>query len=239
MDTGRHVRKLESESLYDTIRKKWAERVTAISNVTRQTHERVPVEESDQSTPLEAKPIGWALKTTKSRARMGDKVKAFLIEKFEMGIKSGNKADPSSVSKEMKLRMNENGTLVFEPDEWKTAQQIQSFFSRYSATLRQQQVEEEEKELTEEDMEAWETETSRENVRTAIYDDMTWLDHPIEVGSINICQISQAGKLPTLKISQLKVICDTLKLNINGSLARKKSFIEPLEELAKSCSCQK
>ena len=28
MDSGKHVRELESESLYDSIRKKWAERLT-------------------------------------------------------------------------------------------------------------------------------------------------------------------------------------------------------------------
>ena len=33
MDSGKHVKELESVSLYDTIRLRWAERVTGISNV--------------------------------------------------------------------------------------------------------------------------------------------------------------------------------------------------------------
>ena len=31
MDSGKHVRELESESLYDSIRKKWAERLTRVN----------------------------------------------------------------------------------------------------------------------------------------------------------------------------------------------------------------
>ena len=52
----------------------------------------------------------------------------FLIEKFEDGEKSGNKADPMSVSREMKTKRDGNGRLLFQPNEWKTAQQIKSFF---------------------------------------------------------------------------------------------------------------
>ena len=36
---------------------------------------------------------------------MGKNVKEFLIEKFEMGERSGNKADPLSVSRGKKMRM--------------------------------------------------------------------------------------------------------------------------------------
>ncbi|CAB4026770.1 Transposon Tf2-6 poly, partial [Paramuricea clavata] len=89
MDTGKHVRELESVSL-----------------------------------------MGWDLKTTKKRPRFGEKVKGYLIEKFQAGETSGNKADPQTVSREMKFKNDENGKLFFQPDEWKTAQQIKSFFSR-------------------------------------------------------------------------------------------------------------
>ena len=36
MDSGKHVKELESVSLYDTIRLRWAERVTGISNVAQE-----------------------------------------------------------------------------------------------------------------------------------------------------------------------------------------------------------
>ncbi|CAB4024260.1 Hypothetical predicted protein [Paramuricea clavata] len=188
--------------------------------------------------------MGWALKTTKRRPRFGKNVKGYLIEKFQAGETSGNKADPRTVSREMKFKKDGNGKLFFQPDEWKTAQQIKSFFSRYSATLRRQQIgvvgeeEEKEQELTEEDMEAWETEATLQDLRDAIYSQMRQ-EHPIQVGEINICDLSLAGKLQNLKIVQLKTVSSELGSNIQGSQARKKSFLEPLEEFAKSCKCRK
>ena len=82
----------------------------------------------------------------------------------------------------------------------KRPQQIKSFFSRHSATLRQQQIgvvgveNDTEQELMEEDMEAWETEATRQDLREAISSQMRQ-EHPIQVGEINICDLSLAGKL--------------------------------------------
>ena len=41
MDSGKHVKELESASLYDTIRLRWAERVTGISNVAQEAQEEL------------------------------------------------------------------------------------------------------------------------------------------------------------------------------------------------------
>ena len=72
--------------------------------------------------------MGWALKTTKEKKRFDAKVNAFLIEKHEAGEKSGNKTDPVTVSKEMKIKRDDKEYLLFKPEEWQTAQQIKSFF---------------------------------------------------------------------------------------------------------------
>ena len=45
-----------------------------------------------------------------------------------------------SVSREMKFKRDDKGEVVFQPEEWKTAKMIKSFFSRYSATMKQQGV---------------------------------------------------------------------------------------------------
>ena len=95
MDSGKHVKELESVSLYDSIRLKWAERVTGISNVLQEGTPTVVQEDpAGISKTTETRSMGWALKKTKSRPRIGEKVKAFLIEKFEAGERSGSKADP-------------------------------------------------------------------------------------------------------------------------------------------------
>lgn len=92
---------------------------------------------------------------------MEDHVKAYLVQKFDAGARSGLKADPVQVSLEMKFVKDESGHSLFRPEEWRTAQQISSFFSRLSAKQRQTQtgqLEEVNKEIPEEDLEALESE---------------------------------------------------------------------------------
>ena len=61
---------------------------------------------------------------------MEEKVKIFLIEKFNQGAAMGQKADPVQVAKEMKCVRDGSGKLQFKPKEWRTAQQTgNSFFT--------------------------------------------------------------------------------------------------------------
>ena len=46
--------------------------------------------------------LSWALKVTKRPTRMTDNVKTFLMKEFEEGARTGNKADPVQVAREMK-----------------------------------------------------------------------------------------------------------------------------------------
>ena len=108
MDSAKHVKELESVSLYDTIRLRWAERVTGISNVAQEASAVFAHEES-ASSKTKASSMGWALKATQKRPRLGEKVKAYLIEKFEAGERSGTKADPLTVSREMKFKRDDKG----------------------------------------------------------------------------------------------------------------------------------
>ena len=144
----------------------------------------------------------------------------------------------------MKIKRDDRENLFFKPEEWKTAQQIKSFFARHSTKLKQIKVgelrgEELDDQLAEEDIEAMEPEYDRQDVRNAVNAEINRPEHPIEVQEINICQFSRDGKLQSLKLTQLRSICESLQLQIEGSLARKKSFIDRLQELVLSCSCQK
>ncbi|KXJ22171.1 hypothetical protein AC249_AIPGENE4203 [Exaiptasia diaphana] len=242
MDIGKHTYELESVSVYDRARMKWAERVTGISSaMERPTSSSVSHHPTSQATIGRNTPMGWALKVPKEKKRFEEKVKMFLIEKFDAGEKTNNKVDPLTVSKEMKTKRDERGYLLFQPEEWKTAQQIKSFFSRYSAKVRQVKTGElrgEELEEEERDIEVLETEMTRLDLRIAVNAEMNKPIHPIEVEEINICQLSNDGKLRSLKITQLKSICQSLQLKVDGSAARKKSYIDPLVELVRSCGCQ-
>ena len=88
------------------------------------------------------------------------------------------------------------------------------------------------------DIEALEFETAMQNLRQAVYNDLKIPEHPIEVNQFNICKLMQEGKLKALKLQDLKAICATIGLPPEGSQARKKSFVEPLKELVKKCTCK-
>lgn len=75
----------------------------------------------------------------------------------------GNKEDPATVAREMRVARDESGKLCFAPEEWRTAKQIASYFSRLAATQRQQKAPgeplvEQDEVISEEDLQAWETE---------------------------------------------------------------------------------
>ena len=55
---------------------------------------------------------------------MTDKSKAYLMDMFEQGSWIGHKASPVQISKQMQLEKDGVGKLLFQPDEWRTPQQI-------------------------------------------------------------------------------------------------------------------
>ncbi|KAL9982090.1 hypothetical protein ACROYT_G010884 [Oculina patagonica] len=93
MDAGKHVRESDGESVYDKARKKWANIVTEM-HVSSGEAQRIAFGESGPSSTAECRSKGWALKTVKRSPRMEEKVKAFLLQKFNQGAAGGQKADP-------------------------------------------------------------------------------------------------------------------------------------------------
>ena len=73
---------------------------------------------------------GWALKEERKCKRFSEKQKEFLEKKFKIGMVSGRKEDPVTVSEEMRRVKSCDGERLFSYDELLTAQQIASFFSR-------------------------------------------------------------------------------------------------------------
>ena len=249
MDSGKHVRELESESLYDSIRKKWTKRLTGANLAGFYEIGTYSGEELDFSYPSSSKkdqrPMGWALKMVKKPSRMEAHVKAYLIQKFYTGCRTGQKADPVQVARKMKIVKDDAGHLLFTPQEWRTVKQKNSFFSRLSAVQRQTQMEKDmsenamSQEFMEEDLdlEALENEIALENLRIAVNFQVPVPKHSIVVPNRNLCELSKAKKLDKLKVAELREMCESLQLEVSGSLARKKSFIEPLNSYAKCCTC--
>lgn len=240
MDTEKHVNEVsESESVYDTIRKRWADKVSDM-NVVPSKGLHIPVVPGPStSTSRFSSSEGWALKTNKRGPRMGEKAKMFLLDKFNAGL-TGHKADPLQVAKEMKLSKDKDGNPLFSPEEWRSAKQITSFFSRMSALHKQQGAQIDDEELDEEDLIALETEEGLKILNEAVLNDMEHSLHPVTVNELNLCELTGFGKLQTLKIAQLSDICTTLQLQTTGTQNRKKTFIGPIEDfIRKNCPCHR
>lgn len=75
---------------------------------------------------------GWALKCKREIKRFSERQKSFLIQKFDMGDKSGMKCDPEDVSAEIRTVRDKKGVRVFSVGEFSSAAQIASYmyFSR-------------------------------------------------------------------------------------------------------------
>lgn len=78
----------------------------------------------------------------------------------------------------MRITRDSSGNLCFSPEEWRTAKQISSFFSRFAAAQRKKQATEltlqavESIENDENDIEAWETEMQLQEMQKAVFNEI-------------------------------------------------------------------
>ena len=79
-------------------------------------------------------PMGWALKSAGvQRKNLTVAQKNYLTEAFQVGERTGQKADPTSVSKAMRRVKHSDGSNIFDKRYYLTPLQIAGFFSRLSA----------------------------------------------------------------------------------------------------------
>ena len=83
--------------------------------------------------------LGLALHKPRSQAvRFTDEIKQCLTTRFELGERTGNKADPGKVAADMRRSRNPDGSRMFERKDRLTKSQVQGFVSRLVATRRRQ-----------------------------------------------------------------------------------------------------
>ena len=76
----------------------------------------------------------WALKSaTVTRKNFTATQKTYLTEVFQEGERTGQKADPTEISKAMRRAKHSDGSSMFEKDDFLTPLQIAGFFSRLTA----------------------------------------------------------------------------------------------------------
>ena len=95
--------------------------------------------------------MGWALQKTRgSGTRFTEKVKEYLLSRFQTDERTGRKADPMQVAAEMRKAREAAGARKFIRSEWLTKNQVQSFFSRLSAMKRRRVAKDQEQDANDE-----------------------------------------------------------------------------------------
>lgn len=174
---------------------------------------------------------GWALKTAKKSTRFNEAQKKYLEDKFNLGQQTGHKQDPARVAKDMRFAKKADGSRLFSSNEFLSAQQIQSFFSRMASKLRQVAG------IIDSDIRAAQYEQEFCYTRQVVLDEVQ-LQHPIAYDNFNLCDMHKERSLKTLCIAMLKIVCEYFGVCTDGFHARRKAeYISALEELIKACSC--
>jgi len=141
LDVGKHLVKLERESTYDTIKKKWAETCKDVSGSYVHQAAAGPSTSSVAASANNSVSLGWALKTTRKLVRFTEKIKAYLKNKFLEGEETGRKANPTDVANKIKTLRIPTGQKMFSKDEWLVANQVARYFSRLSTLYRSGRLE--------------------------------------------------------------------------------------------------
>ena len=132
LDFGKHQYKLHQETQYDHIRRQWAAKYFSLKTKIPETHKTSSASTANSSNCV---PRGRALKARKC-SRFTEQVKNFLLELFLVGEETGRKVTPPDASGRIRTLCREGtNKRLFDKEEWLTAQQIASYFSRL-ATLK-------------------------------------------------------------------------------------------------------
>ncbi|XP_068684474.1 uncharacterized protein [Montipora foliosa] len=239
LDVGDHCVEAErqSETLYDTIRRDWVERFTTTVNITEnEPCEPVHQSESEPAPTTSCVIMGWAL--TKQRAgstRFPEKVKNYLMAKFDLGEQSGLKADPQQYSNDMRKARDEQNRRLFEREEWLTKSQVQGFFSRLSANRRRKQAPSPEGEQSSKELFLEEEEEERQRLMEHISEELR-PQHPLSYDAFNLCECAKKNKLHQFNVTLLKDILRHYEVPFK-SRDRRKDLIDLLMLFVQECKC--
>ena len=236
LDIGQHSIPTKNENLYDRIRKDWAAKFQSVDEthgITRTTttsSAQVDDEKTSSKAPLE---MGWALKRYSGSSRFSQNVKEYLTAKFMLGEKTGQKADPAQIEKDMRNARSTSNERKFSREEWLTKNQIKSFFSRLAASRRKNiagvSIEQPE------DTECLVRDSEREDLVEAIHEELA-LRHPITYDVYDLCEYYKENKLGTFNVTMLKNICRHLEIYFK-SKDKKSAIIEKLKSTVSHCKC--
>ena len=141
MIAGHHDEAVESESVYDKMRRQWAGR---FSTVTVDDEDPVSSEKSQLGLKTSKQQsqllMGWALQKSRGgHGRFPPEVTQYLTYLiFDLGEATGQKAEPGQVATDMRKARDESGQRVFSRENWLNSNQVKCFFSRLTAKRRKE-----------------------------------------------------------------------------------------------------
>ena len=235
LDYGSHKYALERETLYDKAMLGYAAKLEqgATAEVPEIRIADIHLEQPHESVLQK----GWALKSTKQRKRLSEKQKKYLLDVYQIGESTGHKAEPASVARSMRMSKNSDGSLLFDPSEFLTPQQITNFFSRLSAK-RVLPIDDEAEDEIQEDLRGATEEKNLQDLSKQVLNEVS-IQHPIMYDTYNICDCVSQSKLDKFSISVLQDICGSFQLDTSGiGQRRKKPYIELIVNLVEKCSCK-
>lgn len=240
LDIGDHCVKEErqSETLYDNLRRDWADMFTTSVNITKDVSCTPGYQQSVSTSPPsdQAVSMGWALpKPRAGSSRFTEKVKNYLTARFDLGEQTRRKADPQHVSNDMRKAADEQNNRLFDRKEWLTKSQVQGFFSRLAATRRRQQ-DPTEVDLNSRDLLREEGEADRQYLIEEVTQELR-PQHPLSYDAFNLCKCAKENKLSQFNVSMLKQILRHFEIPFK-SRDKKRDLIEQLMSFLQECDCR-
>ena len=240
IDVGVHevaVRKIET--LYDRIRRDWAEKFASIDDYQFKTTKNqpcdAPVSSEETFSPLD---IGWVLeKPRKGGGRFSEKVRMYLTAKFDMGERTGRKADPDQHAHNMRNARNERNERLFEREEWLTKIQITGFFSRLVSRQRSRG---QDASATSKDAAAQPEEDERQDIEALIRetDRCVLMEDTVVFDTYDLCDFYKSGKIGVFNVAMLKTILHHFEVPFRAK-DRKADLIPLVEDVILECWCCK
>ena len=173
--------------------------------------------------------------TLPSSSETPKKVKEYLTGKCVIGERTGRRADPAQVEKDMRTARSPSNERQFSCSEWLTKTQIQGFFSRPAASRRKEQgllglsVEKVE------DIECHVKDTERQELLEEIAEEVG-LKHPITFDVYDLCEYYHQNKLSAFNVHMLKSILSHLEVPFK-SKDKESILISKLREDIAACKC--
>ena len=252
MELGVHELVHPNESIYDQLRRQWAAQfgnVTVDKSNTLSSSADNTIHSEGESGCRLGLPMGWALHAPASKSRFPDCVKVYLKAKFDLGERTGEKADSQQVAMDMRNARNEDRDGLFQRDQWLTKNQVKSFLSRLAAAHRKNvgtndseddvvglsEIDDVSESQWMDEVESLEEEQERCSLLEAVESQMG-VTHPIIYDTYDLCECNKENRLNIFKIVMLKEICSTFDIAFK-SRDTKGMLITKLKEMLDQCSC--